>query len=78
MTQYCIVITGMTQYRNGHQTAEQRCVHRSKTCCQTDKHFDNVIFICCENVVEVYLSLTTSFFNDGHTLFSGDKEASDY
>jgi hypothetical protein len=41
---------------------KQRCVHRSKTCCQTLKHFDNVIFTCCENVVEVFESLTTKFW----------------
>ena len=33
-------------------------VHRSKTCCQTLKHFNNVISTCCENVVEVFESLT--------------------
>ena len=38
-------------------SAKQRCVHRSKTC-QTLKHFDNVISTCCENVVEVFESLT--------------------
>jgi hypothetical protein len=37
------------------------CVHNSKTC-QTLKHFDNVISTCCENVVEVLESLTTSFW----------------
>jgi len=42
-------------------SAKQWCVHRSKTCCQTLKHFDNVISTCCENVVEVFESLTTSF-----------------
>ena len=31
-------------------SAKQRCVHRSKTCCQTLKHFDNVISTCRENV----------------------------
>ena len=31
----------------------------SKTCCQTLKHFDNVIFTCSENVVEVFESLTS-------------------
>jgi hypothetical protein len=32
-----------------------------KTCCQTLKHFDNVISTSSENVVEVFESLTTSF-----------------
>jgi len=27
----------------------------------TLKHFDNVISICCENVVKMFESLTTSF-----------------
>ena len=36
--------------------------HHSKTCCQTLKHFDNVISTCCENVVEVFESLTTSIW----------------
>jgi hypothetical protein len=30
-------------------SAKQRCVHRSKTCCQSLKHFDNVISTCYEN-----------------------------
>ena len=34
--------------------AKQRCVHRSKNCCQTLKHFDNVISTYCENVVKVF------------------------
>ena len=38
-------------------STKQRCVHRSNTCCQTLKHFDNVISTCCENVVEVFESL---------------------
>ena len=42
-------------------SAKQRCVHRSKTCYQTLKHFNNVISTCCENVVEVLESLTTSY-----------------
>ena len=33
---------------------------RSKTC-HTLKHFDNAISTCCENVVDVFESLTTSF-----------------
>ena len=36
-------------------SAKQRCIHRSKTCCQTLKHFENVFSTCCENVVEVLL-----------------------
>jgi hypothetical protein len=48
----------------------QRCVHRSKTC-QTIKHFDDVISTCCENVVEVFESLTTSFWTMDTPLFSG-------
>jgi hypothetical protein len=28
--------------------------HRSKSCYQALKHFDNVISTCCENVVEVF------------------------
>jgi hypothetical protein len=31
-------------------SAKQQCFHRSKTCCQTLKHFDNVISTSCENV----------------------------
>ena len=38
-------------------------VHRSKPCCQIPKHFDNVISTCCENVVEVFESLTISHDN---------------
>ena len=41
-----------------------------KTCCQTLKHFYNVIFTCCENVVEVFESLTTSCWTMDTPLFS--------
>jgi hypothetical protein len=38
-------------------STKQQCVHLSKTCCQTLKHFNNVISNCCENVVDVFESL---------------------
>ena len=38
-------------------STKQRCVHRSKTCCQTLNHFENVISICRENILEVFESL---------------------
>jgi hypothetical protein len=36
---------------------------------QTFKHFDNVISTCCENVVEVFESLTTRFWTMDTLLF---------
>ena len=33
--------------------AKQRCVHHSKACCQTLKHFDNVFATGGNNIVEV-------------------------
>jgi len=36
-------------------SAKQRCVHRSKTCCQPFKHFDNVFATCGNNIVEVFV-----------------------
>jgi len=36
-------------------------IMRSKTCCQTLKHFDNVFATGGNNIVEVFESLTTSF-----------------
>ena len=42
---------------------KQRCVHRSKTCCQTVKHFDNVFATGRNNIVEVLESL-----NDGYAV----------
>ena len=42
-------------------SAKQRCVHRSTTCCQTLKHFDNVFATGENNVAEVFESLTTTF-----------------
>ena len=41
-------------------SAKQRCVHHSKTCCQTLKHFDNVFATGGNNIAEVFESLTTS------------------
>jgi hypothetical protein len=38
-------------------SAKQRCVHRSKTCCQTLKHFDNVFATGRNKIVEVFESL---------------------
>ena len=35
------------------------------------KHLDNVISICCENVVKVFESLTASFWAMDTPLFSG-------
>ena len=40
-------------------------IMRSKTC-ETLKHFDNVFGTGGNDIVEVFESLTTSFFNDGH------------
>ena len=39
----------------------KRCVRRSKSCCQTLKHFDNVFATGGNNIVEVFESLTTRF-----------------
>jgi hypothetical protein len=36
---------------------KQWCVHRSKTCCQTLKHFDNVFATGGNNIGEVFESL---------------------
>jgi hypothetical protein len=36
--------------------------HRSKTCCQTLKHFDNLLATGRNNIVEVFESLTRNFF----------------
>jgi hypothetical protein len=52
-------------------SAKQRCVHRSKTCCQTLQHFDNVFATGGNNIVEVFESLTTSFRTMDIPLFSG-------
>jgi hypothetical protein len=52
-------------------SAEQRCVHRSKTCCQTLTHFDNVFATGGNNTVEVFESLTTSFCTVDIPLLSG-------
>ena len=52
-------------------TPPQICVHLSQTCCQTLKHFDNVISTCCEIIVEVFESLTTSFWKMDIPLCSG-------
>ena len=43
------------------KVAKQRCVHRSKTCCQTLKHYHNIFASGGNNTVEVFQSLTTSF-----------------
>jgi hypothetical protein len=40
-------------------SAKQWCVHRSKTCCQTLKHFDNAFATGGNNIVEVFESLQT-------------------
>jgi hypothetical protein len=39
-------------------SAKQRCVHRSNTCCQTLKHFDNVLATGGNNIVEVSVQTT--------------------
>jgi hypothetical protein len=44
-------------------SAKQRCVHHSKTCCQTSlEHFYTFISTGCEKVEEVFESLTTKWF----------------
>jgi hypothetical protein len=47
------------------KVAKQRCVHRSKTCCQTLKHFDNVFAIGGNNIVEVSLSTILQLYRGG-------------
>ena len=43
-------------------SAKQRCVHHSKTCCQTSlERFYNFISTGCEKVEEVFESLTTKW-----------------
>ena len=42
-------------------SAKQWRVHRSKTSCQTLKHFDKVFARGGNNIVEVFESLKTSF-----------------
>jgi hypothetical protein len=54
-------------------SAKQRCVHHSKTCCQSLKHFNNVISIFCENV-KVFESLTTSFWTMNTPLLRGHND----
>jgi hypothetical protein len=49
-------------------SAKQRCVHRSTTCCQTLKHFDNVFATGENNVAEVFESLTTTFSTSNSSL----------
>ena len=44
-------------------SAKQQCVHRSKTCCQTLKHFDNVFATGRNNIVEVFESLAVTQFS---------------
>ena len=56
---------------------KQRCVHRSKSCYQTLKHFDNVFATGGNNIVEVFESLTTSFWTMHTPLFSGHLGAFD-
>jgi len=52
-------------------SAKQRCVHHSKTCCLTLKHFDKVFATGGNNFVEVLESLTKCFWMMDTPLFSG-------
>ena len=58
-------------------STKQRCVHRSKPCCQTLKHINNVFATGGNNIVEVFESLTTSFWTMYTPLFSGHVGAFD-
>ena len=46
-------------------SAKQRYVHRSKTCCQTLKHFDNVFATDGNNIVEVFESINVNYVVTG-------------
>ena len=43
-------------------SAKQRCAHRSKTCCQNLKHFNNVFVTGGNNIVEMFESFTVHQF----------------
>jgi hypothetical protein len=52
-------------------SAKQWCVHHSKACCHTLKHFDNAFATGGYNIVEVFESLIISFWKMDTPLFSG-------
>ena len=46
-------------------STKQMCVYRSKTCCRTLKHFDNVFATDGNNIVEVFESIKVNYVVTG-------------